>query len=82
MHILDWKTGGVFGSALFQVSAYSLLVEEFTDYKVTGFHVVRYSKDFGDFTHRYFPELNAQKNNFPALRKIYSLLKETEKRAR
>ena len=82
VHILDWKTGGVFGSALFQVSAYSLLVEEFTDYKVTGFHVVRFSKDFGDFTHRYFPELNAQKNNFPALRKIYSLLKETEKRAR
>ena len=58
------------------------LVKEFTEYKGTGFHVVRFSKEFGDFVHRYFPELNAQKNNFPALRKIYSLLKETEKRAR
>src|SRR3990172_4640833 len=39
--LCDWKSGGVYGSALFQVAAYALLVEEVMSMKVQGYHVVR-----------------------------------------
>jgi len=81
--ILDWKTGGVYGSALFQVAAYKIIVEEnFPEIKIEGFHIVRFSKDTGDFTHRYFPELDKQVEAFPQMRYLYDLLKETDKRAK
>jgi len=81
--ILDWKTGGVYGSALFQVAAYKIIVEEnFPEIKIEGFHIVRFSKDTGDFTHRYFPELDKQVEAFPQMVKLYRLLQRTEKRAK
>ena len=81
--ILDWKTGGVYGSALFQVAAYKIIVEEnFPEIKIEGFHIVRFAKDTGDFVHRYYPELDKQVEAFPQMVKLYRLLKETEKRAK
>jgi len=81
--ILDWKTGGVFGSALFQVAAYKIIVEEnFPEIKIKGFHVVRFAKDTGDFVHRYYPELDEQVAAFPQMVKLYRLQQQTEKRAK
>ena len=81
--IPDWKTGGVFGSALFQVAAYKILVEEnFQDIKIKGFHIVRFAKDTGDFVHRYYPELDEQVAAFPQMVKLYRLMQQTEKRAK
>ena len=80
--ILDWKSGGVYGSALFQVAAYKLLVEECLNMKIEGFHVVRFAKETGDFVHRWYPELDKQAEAFPRMRELYTLLQETDKRAR
>jgi len=80
--ILDWKTGGVYGSALFQVAAYKIIVEENYDIEIKGFHVVRFAKDTGDFVHRYYPELDEQVEAFPQMVKLYRLLQRTEKRAK
>jgi len=81
--ILDWKTGGVYGSALFQVAAYKIIVEEnFPEIKIEGFHIVRFAKDTGDFVHRYYPELDEQVEAFPQMVKLYRLLQRTEKRAK
>ena len=80
--ILDWKTGGVYGSALFQVAAYKIIVEENYDIKIKGFHIVRFAKDTGDFVHRYYPELDEQVEAFPQMVKLYRLLQRTERRAK
>jgi len=81
--ILDWKTGGVYGSALFQVAAYKIIIEEnFPEIKIEGFHIVRFAKDTGDFVHRYYPELDEQVEAFPQMVKLYRLLQRTEKRAK
>lgn len=80
--IFDWKTGGVYGSALFQVATYKILVEETSDYKVKGFHIVRFAKDTGDFVHRYYPELDMQVKAIPYMRRLYDVIKDTDKRAR
>lgn len=80
--ILDWKSGGVFGSALFQVAAYKLIVEEVLNLKIEGFHIVRFAKDTGDFVHRYYPELDAQTEAFKQMRGLYDVLKDTDKRAK
>ncbi len=80
--ILDWKTGGVYGSALFQVAAYKIIVEENYDIEIKGFHIVRFAKDTGDFVHRYYPELDEQVEAFPQMVKLYRLLQRTEKRAK
>ena len=81
--IADWKTGGVYGSALFQVAAYKILVEEnLPDVEIKGFHVVRFAKDTGDFVHRYYPELDKQVEAYPQMVKLFRLMQETEKRAK
>jgi len=81
--IPDWKTGGVFGGALFQVAAYKLIIEEnYPDIQIKGFHIVRFAKDTGDFVHRYYPELDEQAAVFPEMVKLYRLMQRTEKRAK
>ena len=79
--VCDWKSGGVYGSALFQVATYKLLIEETLNLKVEGFHVVRFAKDTGDFVHRFYPELEQQEKAIPEMVKLYHLLKATDKRA-
>ena len=81
--IPDWKTGGVFGSALFQVAAYKIIVEEnFPEIEIKGFHIVRFAKDTGDFVHRYYPELDEQVEAYPQMVKLFRLMQATEKRAK
>ena len=81
--ILDWKTSkGIFGKDLMQVAAYSILLEENTDLKVQGFHIVRLDKLQSDFVHRYFPNMDTIIEAWPVMVQMYELIKQTEARAR
>jgi hypothetical protein len=80
--LLDWKTGGVYLEALMQVSAYRVLWEEHhPDQPLTGgFHICRFSKTEGDFTHRYFKELDLAREQFLILRRAFENDKILKKR--
>lgn len=81
----DWKAAnGIYSDALFQMSAYKLLWEEnYPEHPITGgFHLVRFSKENGDFSHHYFPNLDEEASTFLKMRELYDLVKKTEKRVR
>jgi hypothetical protein len=83
--LFDWKTSNsVYGDHLFQLAAYRMLWNEnFPDDPITGgFHLCRFSKEFGDFAHLYFPELDRQEKGFLMMRELYDLCKETDKRVK
>lgn len=52
-HLADWKTGGVYGDHILQMAAYRALLGEL-GIDVEGVHLVRFSRDHGDFAHHYF----------------------------
>lgn len=81
--LLDWKTGSVYMDALLQVAAYRMLWEENHPEEPIdgGFHVIRFGKDTGDFTHRYFTELDDAWQMFLHLRAAYDFDKRLKKRA-
>lgn len=82
--LVDWKTSnGVYQDYLLQLAAYRLLWEELNpDQPLTGgFHLCRFSKDFGDFAHHYYDELDKAKEMFIHLRKAYEFDAELKKRA-
>lgn len=66
--LLDWKTSkSVYADFLIQIAAYGHLCEHGLlmehDYKklgikVEGFHLCKFSKEHGDFSHHYYPELD------------------------
>ena len=78
----DWKSGKrVYADTLLQIAAYILVWEEnFPDQPIGGAHVVRFSKSFGDFEHRYFEDLEKEKIQFLRLREAYDADKELRKR--
>jgi len=82
--LLDWKSSnGVYGDYLLQLAAYRQLWEEnFPDKSLTGgFHLCRFSKDYGDFSHHYYSELDSAWKMFIHLREAYEFDKELKKRA-
>jgi hypothetical protein len=82
--ILDIKTSSdVYRDHLIQVAAYRGLYEEVTGKQVTGgFHILRFAKENGDFSHHYYSELNDAWHMFLHLRAAYSLDLKLKKRAR
>lgn len=71
----DWKSSkAVYGDQLLQLAAYIILWDEnFPDNPITdGAHIVRFSKDHGDFEHRYFSELENEKAMFLLLREAHN----------
>jgi hypothetical protein len=52
----DWKTGGLYPSHLCQLAGYGHLFTEVTGHPVVGYHLCRFDRDTGDFTHAYFNE--------------------------
>ena len=80
----DWKVAnGLFSNNLWQIASYGLLVEEWLGEKLTGgYHLVQFSKEHGDFTHKHFPELNDAARLFLMLRDAYDLDRAVAKRAR
>lgn len=80
----DWKTSNrIYPEYLVQVAAYGILWEEnFPDQTIEGgFHLLRFDKEFGDFAHHWWGELETAKKQFILLREAYELDKELKRRA-
>lgn len=70
----DIKTSkAIYSDYLIQVAAYKGLWEEnFPDEPITqGFHICRFSKEFPDFAHAYFGELDTAWEQFKLFRQAY-----------
>lgn len=81
--LVDWKTSnGVYADYLLQLAAYRILWEELNPDKplVGGFHLCRFSKDYGDFSHHYYSELESAREMFIHLLAAYGYDKELKKR--
>lgn len=80
----DWKTSNnVYPEYLIQLAAYRGLWEEnFPDEPIDGgFHLVRFDKEFADFHHHYWPELDTAWKSFLLMRELYEHMKELKRRA-
>jgi hypothetical protein len=82
--LCDWKTGGVYGDHLFQLAAYKLLWEiNYPNQPITGgAHLCSFSRETGDFSHRYFGSLDDEAQTFLLMRELYDRVKLTEKRVK
>jgi hypothetical protein len=82
--IVDVKTSsGVYRDNLLQVAAYKALWEEThpEDKIQGGYHILRFAKEQGDFSHHYFPNLDEALEMFLLLRKAYDIDLQLKKRA-
>ena len=82
--LLDWKSSNaIYSDYLLQLAAYRLLwEEEHPDQPLTGgFHLCRFSKEHGDFSHHYYSELSDALRMFLLLREAYTLDQGLRKRA-
>jgi hypothetical protein len=80
----DWKSSaGVYSDYLLQLAAYGILWEEhYPDQPITGgYHLARFSKEHGDFSHHHWPDLSDAREMFLLLVKAYELDKRLRKRA-
>ncbi len=83
--MLDWKTSNsVYADYILQLAAYKILWEEtHPDHPlVGGFHLCRFAKEEGDFSHHFFPKLDFEVETFLAMRELYSKVKKVEKRVK
>ena len=80
--LLDWKTSnGVYPDYLIQLAAYGQLVEECTNYTISGgYHLCRFSKEHADFAHHYWSELDDAWEQFKLFRRAYEIDKKLKKR--
>lgn len=80
--LADWKTGGIYVEALIQCAAYKNLWEEHNPTKLItgGVHIVSFSREAGDFAHRYFSDLSDAWRQFILLREAYDIDKKLKKR--
>jgi len=80
----DWKTSNnVYGEYIAQVGAYGILWEENHPNEPIdgGYHLLRFDKEYGDFHHSWWAEVESAKRFFLLLREAYDLDKELKKRA-
>jgi hypothetical protein len=79
----DWKSSkSLYPEFLIQVAAYGALWDENfpNDPIVGGYHLVRFDKVHGDFTHRWWGELERAWIAFRHLRALYEIEKELQAR--
>jgi len=82
--LVDWKTSnGVYSDYLLQLAAYRVLWDENNpDRPLTGgSHLCRFAKEFGDFAHHYYHELDDAWRMFEHLLAAYRLDQILRKRA-
>jgi hypothetical protein len=82
--LLDWKaSNAVYQDHLIELAAYKRLWDEtHPDHPITGgFHLCRFSKENGDFTHRFYPKLDAAWTQFRLFRRAYAIDAQLKKRA-
>ena len=80
----DWKTSNaVYMDMLCQVAAYGKLWEEnHPDQPIEGgYHIIRFDKKYGDFSHHWYPELDDAWRYFLLVREAYDLAKDLKRRA-
>lgn len=81
----DWKTSNaVYSDYLFQLAGYAILWEENHPNRPIegGFHLMRFAKEFPDFGHHYFAELEEAKRGFLLMRDLYDIKATLDKRVR
>lgn len=79
--LLDWKaSNAVYGDYLIQLAAYGHLLREVQNMELGGFHLCRFSKEHGDFSHHYFQDLSEAWRAFVLMRELYDLDKRLKKR--
>lgn len=85
LSLIDWKSSNaIYADYLYQMAAYKILWEEaYPDHPITGgFHLCRFAKEEGDYAHHHFPSLDHEAETFLAMRKLYDMVKQTEKRVK
>lgn len=85
LSIADWKSANsIYPENLIQLAAYKLLWEEiYPQYPIEGgFHLLRFSKDHGDFHHHRFGELDEAAEAFKLMRELYDIMNTLKKRAK
>lgn len=90
--LLDWKTSkAVYPEMLVQIASYGYLAKhgllQNEDYRpldidVSGYHLVKFSKEHGDMSHHYFPDLTDAWEQFKRLRECFDTNKILEARAK
>lgn len=82
--LLDWKTSNaVYADYLLQLAGYKLLWEEtYPEHLLHGFHLCRFAKEQGDFSHHYFPKLDQEAETFLLMRTLFEAVKAVEKRVK
>lgn len=83
--LLDWKTGplSIYVDMLYQVGGgYGILWDENMPDKPIegGHHILRVSRETADFAHYHFKNLDAAREGFLLLRRMYDINKELKKR--
>lgn len=82
--VLDWKTSkSIYPEYLVQVAAYGAIWDENNpkDPITGGYHILRFDRDHGDFSHSYYRDLSSALEMFEHLRRCYDLVAELKKRA-
>lgn len=80
----DWKaSAALYADYLIQIAAYGILWEEnHPDQPITGgYHLLRFSKVEGDFSHHFYANLDEAKRAFILMRELYDLSATLKKRA-
>jgi len=83
--LIDWKTSNsVYADYLYQMAAYGMLWQEtYPEHPLPGgYHLCRFAKEEGDFSHHHFPSLAEEAETFLQMRQLYDRVKKTEKRVR
>jgi len=81
----DWKSSnGLYPDYLIQIAAYGeLWRENFPNEPIDGgYHLLRFDKTYGDFTHKWWGELDAAWRAFLHLRELYDIEKELKARTK
>jgi len=82
LSLLDWKTGRVYSDHLLQLAAYRNLIRETRpEDKLESFHMLRFNRDTGAFSHFMFPPeiVDLGWEQFKLLRQAYELDKKIKK---
>lgn len=83
--LLDWKAANsVYADYLYQMAAYAMLWKEnYPEHELSGgFHLCRFAKEQGDYSHHFYPNLDPEAETFLLMRSLYDRVKLTEKRVR
>lgn len=81
--LVDWKTSNsVYSDYLIQLAAYQILLEECSDWRPQGFHLLRVAKESADFAHHFYGEVDDAKRAFILMRELYDIDKKLSARVK